>query len=59
MVESCYTKNVINHKTSAARIPQQNSITEHRNWSLKEAVHTMLNETNLPKKLWAEAISTK
>ena len=38
--------------------PQQNGIAERKNRSLVEAARTMLNDSDLPKYWWAEAINT-
>lgn len=38
--------------------PQQNGVAERKNRTLTEMSRCMLNEANLPKFLWAEAIST-
>ena len=48
----------INHNFSSPRTPQQNGVVERKNRSLEELARTMLNETNLPKYLWADAVST-
>ena len=43
---------------SAPRTPQQNGVVERKNRSLQEMTRTMLNENNLPKYFWAEAVNT-
>nr|KYP54569.1 Retrovirus-related Pol polyprotein from transposon TNT 1-94 [Cajanus cajan] len=43
---------------SAPRTPKQNGVVERKNRSLEELARTMLNETNLPKYFWANAINT-
>lgn len=48
----------ISHNFSAPRTPQQNGVVERKNRSLEELARTMLNETNLPKYFWADAVST-
>ncbi|KAI3669337.1 hypothetical protein L6452_40570 [Arctium lappa] len=48
----------ISHQYSAARTPQQNGVVERRNRTLVEAAQTMLNQSDLPLFLWAEAVST-
>ncbi|XP_057975241.1 uncharacterized protein LOC131162650, partial [Malania oleifera] len=48
----------ISHNFSAPRTPQQNGVVERKNRSLQEMGRTMLNEHNLPKYFWAEAINT-
>ncbi|GJR34305.1 integrase, catalytic region, zinc finger, CCHC-type containing protein [Tanacetum coccineum] len=57
-LKSCYEKMGILHHTSIARTPQQNGVVEPRNRTLVEAARTMLIFSNLPKFLWAKAIST-
>lgn len=46
------------HEYSAPRTPQQNGVVERKNRTLQELARTMLNETKLPKCLWAEAVNT-
>lgn len=46
------------YETSAARTPQQTSVNERRNKTLKEKARTMLAENNVPQRFWAEAINT-
>ena len=48
----------INHNFSAPRTPQQNGVVERKNRTLQEMARTMLNENNLPKYFWAEAVNT-
>nr|KYP46043.1 Retrovirus-related Pol polyprotein from transposon TNT 1-94 [Cajanus cajan] len=48
----------IDHNFSAPRTPQQNGVVERKNRSLEELARTMLNETNLPKYFWVDAINT-
>ncbi|RVW82159.1 Retrovirus-related Pol polyprotein from transposon TNT 1-94 [Vitis vinifera] len=48
----------INHNFSAPRTPQQNGVVERKNRILQEMAITMLNENNLPKYFWAEAVNT-
>ena len=48
----------INHKFLAPRTPQQNGVVERKNRTLQEKARTMLNENNLPKYFWAEAVNT-
>ncbi|RCU35080.1 transposase, partial [Acinetobacter baumannii] len=48
----------IDHTFSAPRTPQQNGVVERKNRTLVEMARSMLNEKNLPKYLWAEAINT-
>ena len=53
----CVSKG-IRHQLSAARTPQQNGLAERRNRTLKEAARTMLAESNLNERYWAEAVNT-
>nr|GEV86774.1 retrovirus-related Pol polyprotein from transposon TNT 1-94 [Tanacetum cinerariifolium] len=58
ILKSYYEKLCILHRTSIARMPQQNGVAERRNRTLVEAARTMLIFSKLPEFLWAEAIST-
>jgi len=48
----------IQHNFSAPRTPQQNEVVERKNRALEEIARTLLNETNFPKYLWADAVNT-
>nr|GEX73288.1 hypothetical protein [Tanacetum cinerariifolium] len=48
----------IDHQTSVARTPEQNSVVERRNRTLVEAARTMLSAAKVPLFFWAEAIAT-
>ncbi|CAL9196629.1 unnamed protein product [Musa hybrid cultivar] len=50
--------NGYNHNFSTPRNPQQNGVVERKNRNLQEMARTMLNEHNLPKYFWAEAVNT-
>ena len=50
--------NGIDHNFSAPRTPQQNGVVERKNRVLEELGRTMINEHNLPKYFWADAINT-
>src|SRR4051812_39401699 len=56
--ENYCDKHGIEHNFSAPRTPQQNGVVERKNRVLEELARTMLNESNLPKYFWADAIST-
>ncbi|RVW47390.1 Retrovirus-related Pol polyprotein from transposon RE1 [Vitis vinifera] len=56
--EEYCNKHGINHNFSAPRTPQQNGVIERKNKTLQEMARTMLNENNLPKYFWAEAVNT-
>ena len=58
LFESYCEENRINHNFSAPRTPQQNGVVERKNRSLEELARTMINETNLPKYFWADAVNT-
>jgi len=45
------------HNFSAPRTSQQNGVVERKNRSLEELARTILNESSLPKCLWADAVS--
>ena len=40
------------------KTPQQNGVAERMNRTLVEAVRSMLSDAKLPRKFWAEALST-
>nr|GFA72031.1 hypothetical protein [Tanacetum cinerariifolium] len=48
----------INHQTSVAQTPKQNSIVERQNRTLVEAARIMLSTVKVPLFFWAEAIAT-
>ena len=48
----------IKHQYSSPRTPEQNGVVERKNRVLIEMARTMLAESGLPKKFWAEAINT-
>nr|GEV32446.1 hypothetical protein [Tanacetum cinerariifolium] len=48
----------IEHQTSTARTPEQNSIVERRNRTLVEAARMMLSASKIPLFFWAGAIAT-
>ncbi|KAG9439560.1 hypothetical protein H6P81_019725 [Aristolochia fimbriata] len=48
----------ISHEFSAPKTPQQNGIVERKNKTLQEMARTMINEKELPHKLWAKAVNT-
>ncbi|GKE62272.1 putative ribonuclease H-like domain-containing protein [Tanacetum coccineum] len=55
--EFCREKG-IKREYSVARTLQQNGVAEKRNRTLIEAARTMLADSKLPTKFWAEAVST-
>jgi len=56
--ENFCDENGILHNFSALRTLQQNGVVERKNRSLDELARTMLNEYNVPKYFWADAVST-
>ena len=48
----------INHNFSTPKTPQQNGTVERKNKTLQEMTRIMLNEHNLPKYFWVEAVNT-
>nr|GEW94900.1 hypothetical protein [Tanacetum cinerariifolium] len=48
----------ISHQMSSVQTPQQNGVVERQNWTLVEAVRTMLIFSRAPLFLWAEATAT-
>src|SRR4051812_11898351 len=56
--EIYFKENGIPHDFSCPRTPQQNGVVERKNRTLQEMARTMINETNMAKHLWAEAINT-
>ena len=51
-------KNGIQHQTTVPKTPEQNSIAERMNRTLVESVRSMLSDSKLPKRFWAEGLST-
>ena len=48
----------INNNFSASRTPQEKGIVERKTMPLEELVKTMLNENDLPKYFWTNAVDT-
>ena len=46
------------HERTVPKNPQQNGVAEHFNRTLIEMTRVMLSGSNLPRNLWAEALST-
>ena len=57
-LEKFCEKHGIQHKLLAPRTPQQNGVVERKNRALEDIARTLLNETNLPKYFWPDAINT-
>ena len=51
-------KEGVRHEFTVPKTPQQNGVAERMNRTLVEAVRSMLSDAQLPKKFWAEALST-
>jgi len=56
--ENFCDENEILYSFSAPRTPQQNGVVERKNRSLEELARTMLNEYNVLKYFWVDAVST-
>ncbi|XP_024011253.1 uncharacterized protein LOC112086523 [Eutrema salsugineum] len=48
----------IAHQFAAPRTPQQNGVVERKNRTLQEMAHAMIYGNQVPKRFWAEAVST-
>ena len=48
----------VHHQLTAPHCPQQNGVSERMNRTLVESARAMLNHAGLPKRYWAEAVST-
>ncbi|KXJ79375.1 hypothetical protein RP20_CCG001137 [Aedes albopictus] len=57
-MEACMRRDGIIHQTTCPYTPQQNGVAERMNRTLVEKARCMLNDSKLPKKFWAEAVST-
>ena len=51
-------KEGVRHEFTVPKTPQQNGVAERMNRTLVEAVRSMLSDAKLPKRFWAEALST-
>src|ERR1044072_9262210 len=56
--ESLFDSNGISHDFSCPRTPQQNGVVERKNRTLQEMAHTMIQETDMAKHFWADAVDT-
>src|ERR1044072_3714968 len=56
--ENLFDANGISHDFSCPRTPQQNGVVERKNRTLQEMARTMIQETNIAKHFWAEAVNT-
>ena len=46
------------HETTVHKTPEQNGVSERMNKTLIEKVRSMLSDSKLSKRIWAEALST-
>jgi transposase InsO family protein len=53
-----YLKYCVDQQFSAPCVPQQNRVVEQKNYTLVKKARTMLDEHKIPKRFWANAIST-
>ena len=51
-------KEGVRHEFTVSKTPQQNGVAERMNRTLVETVRSMLSDANLPKRFWAETLST-
>lgn len=56
--EDYLKKEGIQHEYTVPKTPEQNGVAERMNRTLVETVRAMLSDSKLPKKFWAEALST-
>ncbi|GJR12836.1 retrovirus-related pol polyprotein from transposon TNT 1-94 [Tanacetum coccineum] len=53
-----FAQEVIEHQTSTARTPEENSVVKRQNRTLVEATRTMLSAAKVPLFFWAEVVAT-
>ena len=58
VLKSFFNENGISHDFSCPWTSQQNRVVERKNRTLQEMARTMIDETNIAKSLWAEAVNT-
>ena len=58
LFKELFYSNGISHDFSCPRTPQQHGVVEKKNKTLQEMARTMINETNVAKHFWAEAVNT-
>ena len=56
--KSLLKKEEVRHELTAPKTPQQNGVAEQMNRTLVETVCSMLSDVKLPRKFWAETLST-
>lgn len=56
-LQNYFSSKGIRFECTAPYTPQQNGVSERKNRTLVEAARTMLIESDLPKKFWAEAVN--
>lgn len=57
-IENYLKKEGIHHEYTVSKTPVQNRVAERMNRTLVETVQAMLFHSKLPKRFWAEALST-
>ena len=57
-LEDYLKRNGIRHERTVPKTPEQNGVAERMIRTLEETVRAMLSDSKLPKKFWAEALST-
>ena len=57
-LENYLKKEGITHQLTVPKTPEQNRVAERMNWTLIASVRSMLADTKLPYKFWAESLST-
>ena len=56
--EHLLKSNGIRHEKSIPKTPEQNGVSERMNLTLMDKVRSMIYDSGVPKKFWAEALST-
>ena len=56
--KSYLRKEGIEHQFTIPKTPEQNGVSERLNWMLVETIRSMLADSRLSHKFWAEALST-
>ena len=56
--EAYLKKEVVRHELTVPKTPEQNGVAERMNRTLVETMRSMLADSKLPPRIWAEALST-
>ena len=56
--ESYLKKEVVRHEYTIPKTPEQNGVSKRMNRTLVEKVRSMLTNSKLPHRFWAEALAT-